>query len=276
MAFCCFRFLNAPLDIADGFQIFGQLAAVAVPELGLQPVDAARHVIENAAAAPACAARRAAGSVLSPSPNSRSNTARGLTSIGIGVVGRAPGDRVGVGAAITGIAAARQARRFQADFERGKLRLLAQLLARQSDRPKCRRECPRLRSSSDARRSARWRPRARDRRAPSPSARPLICARPLSTSMLLAERLQRLHGRREFEARAFAGAAVQLVQDDAVRHVDEAHARRPASRRQRVPRTPEPWNPAAAAPAWCRDRAETCGGAGAFLVMIIDSGVLLI
>ena len=69
---------------------------------------------------------RDAGSVLSPSPNRRSNTARGFTSMGLGVDGSAPGNGVGVGATVTGIATAHQARLFQTNFERCKLRRLAQ------------------------------------------------------------------------------------------------------------------------------------------------------
>ena len=99
------------------------------PRPRLEAVDIARDVIENAALL-LQRARRAAGSVLSPSPNRRSNTARGFGSIGSGVVGAAPGNRVGVRAAIAGVAAAGEARRVEADLERGELRALAELLGR--------------------------------------------------------------------------------------------------------------------------------------------------
>ena len=88
------------------------------PILRLQAIHAAFHEIEQAAALAAALPCATAGSVLSPSPKRRSNSTRGFTSIGLGVVGTAPGNRIGVRAAIAGVAAAREAGRFHADFER--------------------------------------------------------------------------------------------------------------------------------------------------------------
>ena len=63
-----------------------ELALVARAQPGLQARDILADEIENAAVfVHALHARRR--SVLSPSPKRRSNTARGLISIGLGVVG---------------------------------------------------------------------------------------------------------------------------------------------------------------------------------------------
>ncbi len=79
----------------------------------LQARDLVGHRIKNAAIRLASRASRTAGSVLPPSPKSRSKTARGLFSIGSGVVGVAPADRVHVGAAEAGVAGAGEPGRFQ-------------------------------------------------------------------------------------------------------------------------------------------------------------------
>src|SRR3954453_16478341 len=44
-----FGLLNAALDIANRFQVLGELRAVALAKAGLEAVDIARDVIENAA-----------------------------------------------------------------------------------------------------------------------------------------------------------------------------------------------------------------------------------
>ena len=64
-----------------------------------------------------------------PSPKSFSNTACGLFSIGSGTVGRAPGNRVEVGAAVAGAAA--QADFFDAELDRRQRRVLADVLGGQ-------------------------------------------------------------------------------------------------------------------------------------------------
>ena len=78
--------LDAPLDVADRFQVLAELVAVARAELGLQPVDAARDVVENAALfLQRGQARRRIGALAIA--EQAFEHARGLTSTGSGVVG---------------------------------------------------------------------------------------------------------------------------------------------------------------------------------------------
>ena len=73
-------------------------------------------------------ASRTFGSVLLLSPNSRSNTTRGLFCVGSGVFAALPADRVRVGAGEAGVARARRLARLDRQLERRQLRLLARLL----------------------------------------------------------------------------------------------------------------------------------------------------
>ncbi len=77
--------LDASLDLADALEVVVDRHAILAAEAALQIVDLLRDRVEDAAIflASAPAARPA----LPPWPNIRSNTLRGLISIGIGVVG---------------------------------------------------------------------------------------------------------------------------------------------------------------------------------------------
>ena len=80
--------LNAPLDVADRVEVLGRAWRWSrVPELLLQAGDLVRVTESRMLRSFWMRASRAAGSVLSLAPNSRSNTARGSFSIGSGVVG---------------------------------------------------------------------------------------------------------------------------------------------------------------------------------------------
>ena len=66
-----------------------------------------------------------------PSPNSRSNTTRGLISMGSGVVGVRQRNRIHVGATVAAVARADQPGHvFGGQFERWEARVLADLLRR--------------------------------------------------------------------------------------------------------------------------------------------------
>ncbi len=81
---CCSASLDPPLDLADGVEVLGEPRAIGRPDASLE----ARHVladrIEDAAPPPHL---REPLRAVPPSPNSRSNTTRGLFSVGSGVVG---------------------------------------------------------------------------------------------------------------------------------------------------------------------------------------------
>ena len=82
------------------------------------------HRIEDAAVA-AAPARHAAPRV-PPSPNSRSNTTRGLFSVGSGVVGVRPRERVQIGAAVAVLALADEEVQIDRELERRQRRVLAE------------------------------------------------------------------------------------------------------------------------------------------------------
>ena len=121
--------LDAALDVAHGVEVLVQLRAVAAAEPALAGrCTLPRHRVEDAAVRSGARAGARVGSVLSLAPNSRSNTARGLFSIGSGVVGVRQEMRVGVGAAVA--VARRLPTRsvgFERQLERAELRLLAEL-----------------------------------------------------------------------------------------------------------------------------------------------------
>ena len=78
--------LDAPLDVADGVEIFVELRADRRGR-ATRAAPPTSSVTESSMLRSCCIrARRAFGSVLPLSPNSRSNTTRGLFSIGSGVV----------------------------------------------------------------------------------------------------------------------------------------------------------------------------------------------
>ena len=119
--------LHAALHVADRVEILGDLQLIGRTELGLQ---AFAFFVTESRMLRSCLmrCRRTAGSVLSESPNRRSNTTRGRFSIGIGVRRRAPADGVHIGAGISGFALAQELGRIHAEFERGELVLAADLL----------------------------------------------------------------------------------------------------------------------------------------------------
>ena len=80
-----FGLLNAPLDVADRFQVLVDAVAIARAERVLQPREFFGHGIEQAR--PLLRARRGARPVPPSSPNRFSNTIRGWASAGSGVVG---------------------------------------------------------------------------------------------------------------------------------------------------------------------------------------------
>src|SRR5579862_649641 len=119
------RFLNAAFQIANGLEILIEFAAILRTEIALQSRYRDAKRIENAAVFPdPREARRAAG-VVAVSEKALENSARvifhGQRSRRI-----APGEGIGVGAAIAGIAPADQLIRIEAQLERGELCLLAQ------------------------------------------------------------------------------------------------------------------------------------------------------
>ena len=77
--------LNPPLDFAHRVDVVGHRRAIARPERAEQPLQLLVHRVENAPLLRGPAPARCAG--VPPSPNSRSNTTRGLFSVGSGVVG---------------------------------------------------------------------------------------------------------------------------------------------------------------------------------------------
>ena len=79
--------LDAPLDVANRIEILDRASARSLcAERALQLRDLLAHRIEHAALLAGCAPAAPCGSVLPLSPNSRSNTARGLFSVGSGVL----------------------------------------------------------------------------------------------------------------------------------------------------------------------------------------------
>ena len=117
--------LDAALDIADGIEVLGELAAVALADLGFQAVDAARDVVENAALLFEHGGAGRGIGALAIAEEALEHDAR-IDFDGQRRGGTAPGDGVGVGAAIAGIAAAGERGAFEAEFERGELGALAE------------------------------------------------------------------------------------------------------------------------------------------------------
>ena len=161
------------------------------------------------------------------SPNRRSKTSRGFVSGGIGVVGAAPGEAVGVGAAVAGVAVADRARVVAAELERRRSA---------SRRPIC---CAAIWSTEmpfwmsapavllrvhagqvAGRRRARGRPARRRARSP------LWCARPGEHQHVARGTARAASGSRDTRSRAPAAFGVQSASIDAVGHVGEGQAHR--------------------------------------------------
>ncbi len=122
-----FGLLDAAFDIANAFQVLVELALVARAEAGLQARDVAADEIEDAAILlHALDARGGIGGFAIAEEALEDGARIDLHRIRRG--GSAPGNGVGVGAAITGIAAAGEVGLFEADFERAELRALAEFL----------------------------------------------------------------------------------------------------------------------------------------------------
>ncbi len=117
--------LDATFDVADGFEILAELGAVALADLGFQAIDAAGNVIEDAALLLEHGQAGGRVGAVAIAEEAFEDGAR-IDFHGQRRGGAAPGDGVGVGAAIAGIAAAGQRRTFEAEFERGELRGLAE------------------------------------------------------------------------------------------------------------------------------------------------------
>ena len=102
-----FGHLDAALDVADGIQVLGQLAAVGSAQPAGQAVNVSGDVIENAALLVQAgqAGRRISAFVVAKQPLEDGARA---DFHGVGRGGAAPGNSVGVGATITGIAVAGQ------------------------------------------------------------------------------------------------------------------------------------------------------------------------
>src|SRR4051794_40487029 len=197
-----FRLLNAALDVADRFQVLGELRAVALAETRLEPVDIAGDVIEDAALLFQIGqARRGVSGIaiteeaLEERAGVRLHRERGRPS--------APGNRVGVRAAITGIAAARETGRVKAYLERGELGLFTELLCRNLiDRD----------SRVDARAFGFLGMHSSEPRGARPGVvaravaeRPAVDLRQAGEDVdVLAEGLERIHGALELEVAPFA------------------------------------------------------------------------
>ena len=150
------------------------------PERPAQPGRLVRHRVENAAvllaARPArppdrcCRCRRTAA-----------RTRRADRSPSAAASSAAPRERVRVRAAVARVAGADRLARFERQLERRELGVRAEHARRRSDPSTRRPGCPRLRSSSGARRSGTRPTRARDRRRLRRAARRPACSRGRST-----------------------------------------------------------------------------------------------
>ena len=111
VALCCLGLLDAALDVANRVEVLGSACVRSpAPRLFCRRSTSVGHRVEDAAVLLDAREARRRRPCCRMSPNSRSKTARGLFSIGSGVVGGAPRDRVGVGAAVAGVARARAGR----------------------------------------------------------------------------------------------------------------------------------------------------------------------
>ncbi len=119
--------LNPPLDVAHPLEILAELGAVARADGSHETSGRLGDRVEDAAVLLQSGAAHG-GSVLSLSPNSRSNTARGRYSTGSGVVGVRHESVLDVGAAPALFALPDDVVAVQAELERRELGVPAELL----------------------------------------------------------------------------------------------------------------------------------------------------
>jgi hypothetical protein len=100
-----FGLLNAALDITNGVEVFGEFAAVALAEPRLQAIHAAFDKVEKASALSESGHPRGGIRTIAVAEEALEQDAR-VHVHRVGSSGTAPGDGIGVRAAITGIAAA--------------------------------------------------------------------------------------------------------------------------------------------------------------------------
>ena len=216
------RLLNAALDVANRVEILRQLGLVARAEAPSAAQRRARVTASRMLRSSWMRASRSAA--LPPSPNSRSKTARGLISACSGVVGVAPGDGVGIRAAVAAVADAGALHRVEPDLERGELRLL----------PNCSRgDLVHRDARIDVGAGGLARVHAREpRRAPARVLADAFAGNGLARLVVevrehqqaVLERRERLHDRRELEPRAFRRGRPGRHVADAVGKIDDAEA----------------------------------------------------
>ena len=213
--------LNPPLDLAHVVEILVQPPAIARRQILLQRRTC--PITESSRLRDSCRRARRSASV-APSPNSFSNTSRGLFCIGSGWVGRLPRDRVAVGAAERRLA--REHRLLDRQLQRRQRRVLADVLrgdlvGRDAEvrlRPALRH---RRRSGTPPPRACGSRPpRRRRRRRPRRTG----CARPLT--MLMRSRNGSSGFRISVNAKPVPSVGRRpLVHRRAVRHVERHEPR---------------------------------------------------
>ena len=223
-----FGLLDAAFDVADRFQVLGQLAAVGCAQPAFQPVNIPRHIIQNAALL--IQAGQAGGRVGAVAVAKQPLEDRARADLhGVGSGGAAPGDGIGVGATITGIAIAGQRGRFEADLERSQLGGLAELAGGDLVDGNAGVDVSALGFLGMHTRQ----PGGAGTRVVSGSVAegPAVRLRQSAQHQhVVAEGLQRLHGGSKFESRPFARGS-PAVHDDPVGHVDKAQAHGRISRR---------------------------------------------
>ena len=170
--------LDAPLDVANRVEILGRASCDRLRPSA--PCRCATSSLTESSTLRCCRIRasRTFGSVLPLSPNSRSNTARGLFCVGSGVFALCQRDRVGVGAGEARCRRRPPSRRTRSPARATPAASACPSPARGSDPSRCRHRA-RSRSSAARRRSgtACWLSRARrpgaraSERSPARSAR---------------------------------------------------------------------------------------------------------
>ena len=146
--------LDPPLDFANRRQVLVELAAVDGAEVGRR-ASCVRSQHQRRGCCGGSIVRRARVSASSPVSSRAEQALEGEPRIGLGRHRRrraAPGQAVGVRAAVARVAVADGARVVAAQLDRAEPRLVADVLRRRSDRPRRRSGCRRPRSSSGARR----------------------------------------------------------------------------------------------------------------------------
>ena len=213
-----FRFLNAAFNVANAVQILGQLALVARAQSRLQTRDVSTDEIEDASIL-LHHLQTGGGIVRFPiSEEALEHRARvDLHRIRRG--GGAPGNGVGIGAAITGIAASREVRLFEADLERCELRVLTEspgcnLVGRNAGLDVGAFRLLRMNAGQPTGACARVVARSVTERSAA------VLHEVAHHQQLLAEWFQRLHGGGEVKASAHFRGEPRFL-NDAVRDIDE-------------------------------------------------------